>query len=130
MYFSRAHKNAEKAKRYVEVNCGGHDMENIGWIVDFKERGFDAVFHLMPFGCLPELISASAIPTISQELDMPILSLSLDEQSGLANNGTRIEAFIELIKNRKGIIPPANQAKRELAHTFALKELKDVDVKI
>ena len=91
----------KKAKRFVTINCGGHDMENIGWMIDFAERGFDAVVHLMPFGCLPELVTASVVPTLSKELDIPILTLSLDEQTGAANNQTRIEAFVDLIKNKK-----------------------------
>jgi predicted nucleotide-binding protein (sugar kinase/HSP70/actin superfamily) len=97
----KSYRVIEKAKQFVKINCGGHDMENIGWMVDFKERGFDAIVHLMPFACLPELVSQSIIPTISKELDIPILSLSLDEQSGIANNQTRIEAFIDLILNKK-----------------------------
>jgi predicted nucleotide-binding protein (sugar kinase/HSP70/actin superfamily) len=70
-------------------------------MVDFKERGFDAIIHLMPFGCLPELVTQSAIPAISKQLQLPILSLSLDEQMGTANNQTRIEAFIDLVRNKK-----------------------------
>ncbi|MBZ4645177.1 MAG: hypothetical protein PWR27_1780 [Petroclostridium sp.] len=98
---SKAHQVIKKARRFVKINCGGHDMENIGWMVDFKERGFDAIIHLMPFGCLPELVTQSAIPAISKQLQLPILSLSLDEQMGTANNQTRIEAFIDLVRNKK-----------------------------
>lgn len=86
-----SHKVIEKAKRYVKMNLGGHDMENIGWMVDFRDRGFDGVIHLMPFGCLPELVTQSAIPSISKDLGIPILSLSLDEQMGTVNNQTRLE---------------------------------------
>ena len=98
---SKAHQVIKKGERFVKKQSGGHDKENIGWIVDFHERGFDAVVHLMPFGCLPELITQTAIPTIAKELDMPILSLSLDEQMGTANNQTRIEAFIDLVRSKK-----------------------------
>ncbi|MGE4282451.1 MAG: 2-hydroxyacyl-CoA dehydratase [Clostridia bacterium] len=98
---SKSHQVIDKARTFVKMNCGGHDMENVGWMVDFKERGFDGIIHLMPFGCLPELVTQSAIPTISKKLGLPILSLSLDEQVGTANNQTRIEAFIDLIRNKK-----------------------------
>lgn len=98
---SPSHKVIEKARRFVKMNLGGHDMENIGWMVDFKDRGFDGVIHLMPFGCLPELVTQSAIPTISKDLGLPILSLSLDEQMGTVNNQTRLEAFTDLIRNAK-----------------------------
>lgn len=98
---STAHQVIAKARRFVKMNLGGHDMENIGWMVDFKERDFDGVIHLMPFGCLPELVTQSAIPSISQALDMPILSLSLDEQMGTVNNQTRLEAYTDLLKNAR-----------------------------
>lgn len=101
---SKSVKVIKKAKEFAHINCGGHDMENIGWMVDFSDRGFDAVIHLMPFGCLPELVTQSAIPTISKELNMPILSLSLDEQMGSANNQTRIEAFVDLVKAKKQMV--------------------------
>lgn len=98
---SPSHKVIEKARRFVNMNFGGHDMENVGWMVDYKDRGFDAVIHLMPFGCLPELVTQSAIPTISKELGIPILSLSLDEQMGTVNNQTRLEAFTDLIHSAR-----------------------------
>ena len=91
----------EKAEKYKTCNCGGHDMENTGCIMDFAERGFDGVVHLMPFGCLPELVTRSIIPQMSEDLDMPILSISIDEQQGEANLQTRIEAFVELCKSKK-----------------------------
>lgn len=91
----------KKGEQYIKIKIGGHAKETVGQIVDFKDRGFDGVIHLLPFGCLPELISQSVIPKISKDLDIPILSISLDEQTGKAHSRTRIEAFIDLIKNKK-----------------------------
>lgn len=91
----------EKGKAYKAYACGGHDMENTGWIKEFAEEGYDGIVHLMPFGCLPELVTRSIIPKMSEELDMPILSVSLDEQMGEANLQTRLEAFIDLCRSKK-----------------------------
>jgi len=92
----------EKAKReYTPLNVGGHDLENMGWMIDFAERGFDGIVHCMPFGCLPELVTRSIIPQISKDKNIPILSLSFDEQISSANVQTRLEAFIDLAKNKK-----------------------------
>ncbi|TCS83167.1 2-hydroxyacyl-CoA dehydratase [Tepidibacillus fermentans] len=91
----------KKGEPFIEIEIGGHAKHTVGRIVDFKEKGFDGIIHLMPFGCLPELISQSVIPRISKEYDIPVLTLSLDEQTGQANNRTRIEAFIDLIRNTK-----------------------------
>jgi len=91
----------EKGKKYIKILIGGHAVETVGHIIDFKERGFDGIVHLMPFACLPELVTQSLIPRISKEVDIPILSLPIDEQTGKANMMTRIEAFVDLLKNRK-----------------------------
>lgn len=99
------HKSGEwiiqKSKDYIEIGIGGHERHNIGNIIHYKEMGFDGVIHLMPFACLPELITQSVIPRIAQDWDIPILTLALDEQTGIANNLTRIEAFVELLRNAK-----------------------------
>lgn len=91
----------KKGERYLPIQIGGHAKQTIGHIVDYSERGFDGVLHLMPFGCLPELVSQSIIPKITEELGIPVLTLSIDEQAGVANNLTRVEAFIDLIKGKR-----------------------------
>ena len=93
----------KKGEKYIEEIIGGHAKQTVGHIVDYAERGFDGVIHLMPFACLPELVSQSIIPAIMKEHDIPVLTLSIDEQTGLANTQTRIEAFLDLVKNRKRI---------------------------
>lgn len=90
------------SREYMEVRIGGHENETIGHIIDYKKRGFDGIIHIMPFACLPELISQSIIPKVSKDYDIPIYTISIDEQTAIANHITRIEAFIELIKGRKG----------------------------
>ncbi len=91
----------DKADDYLEIMIGGHAKRSIGHIVDYKERGFDGVIHLKPFGCLPELVSQSLLDRVSDDLDIPILSLSIDEQMAKANMLTRVEAFLDLIKQKK-----------------------------
>lgn len=91
----------KKGERYIPIQIGGHAKQTVGHIIDYSERGFDGVVHLMPFGCLPELVSQSIIPKITEELGIPVLTLSIDEQVGTANNLTRIEAFLDLIKGKR-----------------------------
>jgi predicted nucleotide-binding protein (sugar kinase/HSP70/actin superfamily) len=98
----KVEKVMEKGKQYIEIQIGGHAVETVGFIKDFKDRGFDGIIHLMPFGCLPELVTQSIAPEMSVSLDMPILTMAIDEQTGKANNLTRIEAFIDLIRSKKG----------------------------
>lgn len=90
------------SKKYLKIQIGGHESHNIGNIIKYKEQGFDGIVHLMPFGCLPELVTQTLAPDISRDNDMPILTLSLDEQTGITNNLTRIEAFVDLLRKNKG----------------------------
>lgn len=98
--FPKSHRICKKSDAVAPLNCGGHDKENMGWVFDFAERGFDGVVHLMPFACLPELVNLGKFPTISERLHMPILSLSLDEQMGEAHVKTRLEAFTDLCRSK------------------------------
>ena len=98
---SKSWKMIDKGKKYMRYACGGHALENTGWISEFGEEGFDGIVHLMPFGCLPELVTRSMIPQISEDYDLPSLSVSLDEQMGEANLQTRVEAFIDLCRSKK-----------------------------
>ncbi len=98
--FPKSHRVMKLSDKVSPINCGGHDKENMGWVYDFHSRGFDGIVHLMPFACLPELVNLGKFPAISEELDMPILSLSLDEQMGEAHVKTRLEAFSDLITSK------------------------------
>jgi predicted nucleotide-binding protein (sugar kinase/HSP70/actin superfamily) len=89
---------------YLKNTVGGHEKENIGYILKFKKMGFDGIIHLLPFGCMPELVTQTIIPALARDLDFPILSLSLDEQTGWLNNQIRLEAFIDLLRNRKELL--------------------------
>jgi len=92
----------DNSRKYMDIPIGGHECHNIGNIIEYKKEGYDGIIHLMPFACLPELITQSIAPNISKDYEIPIMTLSLDEQTGIANNLTRIEAFVELLKKNKG----------------------------
>lgn len=94
-------KIAAKGEEFIEIKIGGHAKANMGHAIDFKERGFDGIVHLKPFGCLPELISQSVIDDFSEKYDIAVLTISIDEQTADANVATRVEAFLDMIKEKK-----------------------------
>lgn len=100
MNWSHEKKILKKSDDYIPIQIGGHAKHNVGQIIDFSQRGFDGVIHLMPFGCLPELVSQSIIPKINEDFQIPVLTISLDEQTGVANNQTRVEAFLDLVRGK------------------------------
>lgn len=89
------------ARPYLGHFVGGHGLESIGQSILYAKDGFDGVIHLGPFTCMPEIVAQSILPSVGKDYCLPILSLSLDEQSGEAGLVTRIEAFIDLLENRR-----------------------------
>lgn len=121
--FPKSHRVFNSSDKISPINCGGHDKENMGWVLDFAKRGFDGVVHLMPFACLPELVNLGKFPAVSEKLNMPIISLSLDEQMGEAHVKTRLEAFSDLIKSK-------HNAKQEVAQETAADSLESAARKV
>lgn len=89
------------AAPYLNHFVGGHGWETIGDTVLYARRGFDGVIHILPFTCTPEIVAQSILPVVSSEHGIPVISFSLDEQSGEAGFITRLEAFLDLLKQRK-----------------------------
>jgi predicted nucleotide-binding protein (sugar kinase/HSP70/actin superfamily) len=92
---------ARMAKPYLSHEVGGDGLLTVGSSVIFARRGFDAVVHFLPFTCMPEVIAKGVLGRVSQELEMPVLSLSIDEQTGKAGVETRLEALLDLAWSNK-----------------------------
>ncbi len=102
-FFGESTKIKAKGQQYIKIGIGGHAQESVGRIVDYKDRGFHGVIHLKPFGCLPELVSQSMLDKIAKDLNIPILSISIDEQIAEANILTRVEAFLDMVRQQKSL---------------------------
>lgn len=89
------------AKRYLLLSPGGEALHTIGETIHFIKKGVDGIIHIFPFTCMPENIVLYSLERISEDYNMPILSLSFDEHTSKTGILTRIEAFLELIKRRK-----------------------------
>ncbi len=89
------------SKEYLPYYIGGHGRECIGEAVLAQKHGCDGAIQIFPFGCMPEIVSKSILPTIAKEKNFPIMTLVVDELTGEAGYITRIEAFIDLLERRK-----------------------------
>ena len=85
---------------YLGHEIGGHGQINVAAAADYARRGFDAILHFFPFTCLPEIIAKMVFTRLAQDFDTPILSVSIDEQTGRAGLQTRLEALIDLAWSR------------------------------
>jgi len=93
------------AKPYLRWNIGGEGLVTVGQAVLHAQKGFDGLIELLPFTCLPEITVLNIFPRLRQDLEMPIISFILDEQSGQAGMKTRLEAFVDLLTRRRGLNP-------------------------
>jgi predicted nucleotide-binding protein (sugar kinase/HSP70/actin superfamily) len=101
--FSKTHEEIARiyAKGFLNRDIGGDAIESIGDSVYAGNQDKDGVVHLLPFTCLPEIMTQNILPNIRSENDIPVLSLILDEQMGRAGFVTRLEAFVDLIRRRR-----------------------------
>lgn len=89
------------AAPYLAPDVGGHGRESVGETVLAKTRGIDGVLHLFPFTCMPEIIAQNVLVRVSKELDIPVLSLMISEQTAVQGLTTRLEAFCDLLAGRR-----------------------------
>jgi predicted nucleotide-binding protein (sugar kinase/HSP70/actin superfamily) len=88
---------------YLRHFVGGHGQETIGSTVLYGKEGFDGVIQVFPFTCMPEIVAESILPDVSNELNIPSLTLIMDEHSGEAGMLTRLEAFVDLLEQKKAV---------------------------
>ncbi|RBP45521.1 acyl-CoA dehydratase activase-related protein [Garciella nitratireducens] len=89
------------AQPYLDHMVGGHGWETIGYASYYCENGYDGIIQLLPFGCMPEIVAESILPSIRKDYNVPIMTLVLDELSSDTGYQTRLEAFIDLIQRKK-----------------------------
>lgn len=94
-------KMLEFAKPYINCFIGGHGQESVAQVVNFSKQGYDGVIHLLPFTCMPEIVAKSVLPSVSKHYSIPVMTLVLDELSGEAGIRTRLEAFVDMIIQKK-----------------------------
>lgn len=89
----------KKINPYLKSTVGGHGRDAIYEMLNYVKKGFDGIIQLLPMSCMPEVTIRPILEKIHQESGIPFLSLSLDEQVAEAGIDTRIEAFVDVVKN-------------------------------
>lgn len=93
------------ARPYLANFVGGHGLESVAQAVDAAVNRLDGMIQVAPFTCMPEIIAQSVLPTVSRSLDLPVMTLVLDEHAGEAGVLTRVEAFLDLLARRRKGVP-------------------------
>ncbi len=96
---SEKEKIHRAAMPYLKRDVGGDGWESVGEVV-LHANEYDGIVHLAPFTCMPEIVAQNILPVIRDGL--PVLTMICDEQMGRAGMLTRLEAFVDLLRRRRG----------------------------
>lgn len=101
LHFHPQGSSRRLAQGYLNHKVGGHGLESVANTVLAARRNFHGVIHLAPFTCMPEIVSASILPRVSAQENIPVLTVVLDEHTGEAGLVTRLEAFVDMLIRQK-----------------------------
>ena len=103
LYSRRPLRNS--ASGYLRGFIGGHGLESVAHSVDLAQRDLAGIIHIFPLSCMPEIVAQGILPQVSEDKNIPILSLVVDEHAGETGFQTRLEAFVDLLQRRMRICP-------------------------
>lgn len=90
-----------KSKKYSKYTLGADGLDNVYRTLWLKKHNFDGIIHTKPTGCTPEVGAIPIIMKVAEDNKIPIIFLSFDEQTSSEGIKTRIEAFYDLLKEKK-----------------------------
>ena len=89
------------AMPYLNQKIGGHGQNSVGDVIRYAKLGYNGVVQLAPFSWIPEIVAKSLMPYLSKKYGIPVLTLFIDEQTGPTGIQTRLEAFVDLMEQRR-----------------------------
>jgi predicted nucleotide-binding protein (sugar kinase/HSP70/actin superfamily) len=95
-----------KAKGHLHALVGGHALDSVANAIRCAEEGYDGVVHICPAGCMPEVSIRPILRQVCKDRDFSLLELSFDEHTGHEGVCTRIEAFVDILwekRMRRGV---------------------------
>ncbi len=89
------------ARPYLDALVGGHALESVAHTLRCAREGFDGIVHVAPIGCMPEVSVRPILQRIARDTGMPTLELSFDEHTSSVGLTTRLEAFTDVLRQRR-----------------------------
>lgn len=86
---------------YLGYDVGAECNYSVGEAIVRAREGYDGVVHLMPFACMPETTAAAILKQVSKDHNIPVLTLTLDEQEAEGRIQTLLEAFVDMLLWRR-----------------------------
>lgn len=94
-------ENRNNVKKIFPKSVSGSDRVTLMSAMHLKNK-VDGIIHIRAFGCMPEEI-ANEVLISNKKIFPPILSLSYDAHTTEESLKVRIEAFVDMLNNKKKI---------------------------
>ena len=94
-------KLIKKGKKYIKYHLGADGTESVVLTYELAKKKYDGIVHIKSFGCTPEINAMPILEKISNDYNIPIIYFSFDSQDNEVAIETRIEAFYDMILQKK-----------------------------
>ncbi len=94
-------KMLKKIPEYCTYKLGADGMDNVYRSKYLIENEYDGIIHIKPFGCTPEIGAIPIIRKVCRDHHMPVLFFSFDSETSDTGIKTRLEAFYDMLQERK-----------------------------
>ena len=91
----------KKGKKYLKYHLGADGTESVVISQNLAKKNYDGIVHIKSFGCTPEINAMPILEKISNDYNIPIIFFSFDSQDSDVAIETRIEAFYDMLKQKK-----------------------------
>ena len=102
-------KKRKKVRKYlkkmknIKYRLGADALDNIYHTRYLCKKGYDGIVHIKSSFCTPEIGAMPIINKIAKKYDVPIIFFSFDTNTSKVGVETRIEAFVDMIKMKRGM---------------------------
>ncbi|MGA2176391.1 MAG: acyl-CoA dehydratase activase [Verrucomicrobiota bacterium] len=90
----------EKASRHISPAIFGEVIPSVGKGLEAASEGYDGIFLIGPFNCLPYRISEAILKPLSMQTDMPLLTYESDGYAVSPSFLRQVEVHIEQVLER------------------------------
>jgi predicted CoA-substrate-specific enzyme activase len=90
----------EKASRHISPAIFGEAIPSVGKGLEAANEGYDGIFLIGPFNCLPYRISEAILKPLSIQTDMPLLTYESDGYAVSPSFLRQVEVHIEQVLQR------------------------------
>lgn len=94
-------KMLKKIPEYCRYKIGADGMDNVYRAKYLADCEYDGIIHIKPFGCTPEIGAIPIIRKVCADKKIPILFFSFDSETSDTGIKTRLEAFYDMLQERK-----------------------------